>query len=98
MKNPLRFLYNKYFLVTLIAGGWLIFFDPYNFIAQNKVANQIEQLERDRVFYEKEIEALDYERDRLMKDSEELERFAREKYLMKKRGEDIFLVVDNEEE
>jgi len=94
MKRLVKLLTNKYFLVLLIAGGWLLFFDSYNFVAQQKVSGQIEQLKRDKVFYEGEIEAIDYERDRLLKDAEELERFAREKYKMKKRGEDIFVVVE----
>ncbi|RMG25731.1 MAG: septum formation initiator family protein [Bacteroidetes bacterium] len=93
MKKLISILTNKYLLVLLIAGGWLMFFDPYNFMAQRKVSEQIETFKRDKAFYEAEIEALDYERDRLYNDAEELERYAREKYKMKKKGEDVFVIV-----
>lgn len=94
MKKVFRLFTNKYLLVLVIAGGWLTFFDPYNFLAQKKVAHQIEQLKRDKAFYEQGIQAIDYERDRLFNDAEEMERFAREKYLMRKRNEDIFVITE----
>ena len=69
----------------------MVFFDRYNLISQYKMKEQIKQLQKDEVHYQKSIEKLDFEADRLFNDQEELEKFAREKYFMKKDEEEIFL-------
>ncbi|MEM6632647.1 MAG: septum formation initiator family protein [Bacteroidota bacterium] len=89
LKNLLR---NKYFLVLLLASVWIVFFDNYNLRAQLKMTQRIEQLEHDKLHYQEKIEALDFERDQLFSNPEELERFAREHYFMKKRGEEVFII------
>ena len=91
LQNLLR---NKYFLVLLIASIWIVFFDNYNLRAQFKMADRIEQLENDRNHYKQKIEELDYEREQLFTNADELERFARETYFMKKRGEEIFIITE----
>lgn len=93
MKRLISIITNKYVLVLLVAGTWVLFFDRYNIVSQIKMSQQVEQLKQDEVHYRSRIEALDYERERLFNDRDELERFAREQYKMKKRNEDIFVVV-----
>lgn len=93
MKRLTSIITNKYVLVLLVAGTWMILFDRYNLVSQIKMSQQVEQLKQDEVHYRSRIEALDYERERLFNDKDELERFAREQYKMKKRNEDIFVVV-----
>lgn len=90
----LKVVTSKYFLVLAFAGIWMIFFDRYNLISQYQMKAQIEQLQKDEAHYRKAIEKLDYQEGRLTNDAEELERIAREKYYMKKAGEDVFIVVD----
>lgn len=85
---------SKYTIVFVIALGWMFFFDRYNLISQMKVRSQIVQLEADEKFYKEGIDRLDFERERLFTDKEELERFARERYLMRRPGEDVFVVVE----
>lgn len=94
MKRIVNFLKNKYFLVLVFAGLWITFFDNYNLRAQLKMQKQIEQLERDRDHYSQKIEDLDYQRDRLMNDPSEMERYAREKFFMKKSKEDVFVIPE----
>ncbi len=53
---------------------------------------QIEQLEADKAFYTQSIENVDYEYDNIFNHEESLERYAREKYYMKKSDEDVFVV------
>ena len=74
----------------------MVFFDRYNLISQYKMKEQIKQLQKDEVHYQKSIEKLDFEADRLFNDQEELEKFAREKYYMKKPGEDIYVIVEED--
>ncbi len=94
MKRVLNIITNKYFLVLGLAALWIVFFDNYNILAQMRVKSQIEQLAADKVHYQEKIEALDFEREKLFSNSEEMERYAREKYFMRKAGEDIFVVVE----
>jgi cell division protein FtsB len=83
----------KYVIVLLLAGGWMLVFDRYNLRSQQQVKAQTERLEQDRRHYQQAINALDYEVDQLFSDPEELERFARERYHMKRPNEDVYVVV-----
>lgn len=94
MKRVINFLTNKYLLVLVVAGVWIVFFDNYNLRAQYKMKRKIERLEQDRTYYQSMIEDLDYERERLYNDAEEMERFARERYYMKRSNEDVFVIVE----
>jgi len=84
----------KYLIVLMIATVWMLFFDRYNLRSQQRVQAQIERLQQDRAHYRQAISALDYEVDQLFTDGEELERFARERYHMKRPNEDVYVVVE----
>ena len=84
---PLR---NRYFLCLLFFVGWLTFFDRHNIWTQYKLQQQLEKLKADRIFYEKEINVVKADK----KDLElNTEKFARERYHMKKANEDVFIIV-----
>ncbi len=85
----------KYVLVLLAAGIYMIFFDRYNLRSQAEVQEQIQELEKDRQHYQESIETLDYQAEQIKTDRETLERFAREKYHMKRPNEDVFVVVED---
>lgn len=87
-------LKNKYFLALLAVGIWLMFFDKNNFIHQWRLQRQLNELKRDREYYLQEIERDSTAIRQLKDDPEELERYARENYLMKKEGEDIYIIPD----
>ena len=50
-------------------------------------------LESDRDYIKKEIKIIEKDIYDLSTDKEHLEKFAREKYLMKKENEDVFVIV-----
>ncbi len=87
-------LHNKYFIVLIFAGIWIVLLDSYNLIAQYKVSQQISSLIYDIDYYQSAIEKIDYRTDQLHNNSVELERIAREKYFMKRDNEDVFFIVD----
>ncbi|MEZ4773909.1 MAG: septum formation initiator family protein [Bacteroidia bacterium] len=89
-------LTSKYFLVFVFAAVWMIFFDRYNLISQYRMAEQIRVLAADEQHYREAIEKIDYQTDQLFSNMEELERYAREKYYMKRPGEDVFIISDQE--
>lgn len=93
-KKILHIILNKYFLTSVAFLVWLFFFDSNNIILRLRLKNQLNELRREKQFYLDEIRKDSILTQKLLHDTAELERFAREKYLMKKEGEDVFLVVD----
>ncbi|MFN7014307.1 MAG: FtsB family cell division protein [Bacteroidia bacterium] len=88
---PLR---NKYVLTTLGFIIWLLFFDRHDIISQIKLRRELHKLEEEKAFYVKEIEKDSKNLNELLTNPKTLEKFAREKYLMKKDNEDIFVIVN----
>lgn len=75
---------------------WMLFLDSNDLYTQYKLRNQLKTLEDEKEFYQQKIEEVNQERDQLLTDSEALEKFAREKYLMKKESEDLYVIVKEE--
>ncbi|TAE45974.1 MAG: septum formation initiator family protein [Bacteroidetes bacterium] len=84
----------KYLAVIAAAAVWMVFFDRYNLVSRQKLQTQIEQLKKDEAHYRTSIEAIDYEHDQIFSDREELERFAREQYHLKRANEDVYLITE----
>ncbi|HOP04389.1 MAG TPA: septum formation inhibitor [Tenuifilaceae bacterium] len=88
-------LRNKYLLTIVIFVLWMLLFDSSSWIDVFRQIRHIRKLEKEREYY---IEKIEQDRNRLKElrtNNENLEKFAREQYLMKKPDEDIF-VIDEE--
>ncbi len=94
LKKILRIFINKYFITILIFAAWMIFFDSNNILTRQRMQQKLNELNQEKDFFLKEIRNDSTLLKQLMTDSARLERFAREKYLMKKDKEDLFLVLD----
>jgi cell division protein DivIC len=88
-----RFIKNKYFIAFTVFAIWLLFLDRNNFIAQWGLKSDLKKLQKEKQFYldETEKDSIDYQK--LLNDSTQAEKLGREKYLMKRDSEDIFLIV-----
>ena len=95
-RNLLPHLKNKYVIAILAFVVWMMFFDRNNFINQIRLVNTLKGLDEQKEFYQREIRKDSAELHRLKTDTTSLEKFAREKYLMKKENEDIYLIIDKE--
>ena len=93
LPKPLR---NKYLILLLLFIFWIIFLDDYNLIHQKKIKNNVDELKELKEFYISEIKSDSAELSKLKSDSNEQEIFAREKFLMKKDNEDIFIIREDE--
>ncbi|HEX2936215.1 MAG TPA: septum formation initiator family protein [Bacteroidales bacterium] len=91
----LPLLKNKYTLSMIIFFGWVIFFDQNNLLQRTKIVNDLHQLEKDKLYYINKIKADSQKLNELKTSEDNLEKFAREQYLMKKDNEDIFIISDN---
>lgn len=88
-------LKNKYIVTSLVFSIWLLFFDDRDIITTHfKHRNELKQLEQSRDYYLQQIENTQKELDGLKQDPAMLEKYAREKYLMKKDNEDLFILPE----
>lgn len=94
-KKWVRFISNKYVLILILFIIWMIFFDANSYLIHHELDNDINALEENAEFYQKEIDH-DKEFIKKMEDSNEMEKFAREKYYLKKENEDIY-IIENED-
>jgi hypothetical protein len=85
-------LRNKYSLSLILFFVWIVFFDTNSLIERTFHLQQVHQLEKDKIFYEEKIREDRAKLEELESNPVNLEKFAREHYLMKKDNEDIFIV------
>lgn len=92
-RNLFQRFANKYTIVGLLFVVWIALFDKYSFIDQLQLRSKISQMEKEKKYYQKKIEEDKRKKDELLGSRDNLEKFAREQYLMKKENEDIFIIV-----
>jgi cell division protein DivIC len=90
------FLKNKYILSLLIFFLWMLFFDQNNLLERRKLNKEYDLLLQEREYYMKKIKEDRKRIKELKTDNENLEKFAREQYLMKRDNEDIFIIVEED--
>jgi len=91
-KKPwLKIVSNKYLLISLLFGVWMLFLDNYSYMDQRQINNQIDELQDNKKYYQDEIRK-DNQSIKLLKNQDQVEKYAREKYYMKRENEDIYLV------
>jgi cell division protein FtsB len=94
MKKIVSAFKNKYFLTVIILAVWVLFFDKNDLKTQIDFKKQVKQLEEERNYYAKENAEISRELKELTTNPKTIEKFAREKYLMKRDNEDIFIIVE----
>jgi len=85
-----KLLTNKYIVILIAFLIWMFFFDA-NVQLNKEFKKEIKELNTTINFYKKEIKK-DKNTITELQDSLQLEKFAREKYLMKKENEDIYII------
>lgn len=99
MKIPIKlpkFLKNKYTLTAVVFFSWVAFFDQNNLITQVQYRIELSKMEEERAFYLSELDQIKSDLKELKSNPQSLEKFAREKYLMKKDDEELFVIVEEE--
>ena len=92
----LKFLGSRYTLVLIFFLVWMVFLDNYSFFDHRILNKQINELEDNKKYYQDEI-AKDEKSIKNLKNPGETEKYAREKYYMKRDSEDIY-IIDIEED
>lgn len=88
------FLKNFYVLGILFFITWMLFFDSNDWISRYRLGAKLRELESEKEYYQEKIKEVEKDRSELMGNKELLEKYAREKYLMKKESEDIFVISE----
>ncbi len=95
MKKILDYIKQHYIAVTFIAFGiWITFFDSNSLISQYRLYSELQALKREKVFYIEEIKKNKTLINQIQTDPVFLEQLARERYLMKRDNEDIFIFIE----
>lgn len=95
MKKTFSILTNKYLVTSVFFVVWMLFFDQRDYFQLREREAELKKLEAKKQYYVQEIEKTKKELQDLESNPAALEKFAREHYLMKKDGEDIYLVEDS---
>ena len=85
---------NKYTVVLLIFLVWLAFFDRNNLVVKMQLRGKISTLKKEKAYYLEKIEEDKRNMKELLSNKDNLEKFAREQYLMKNKNEDVFVIVN----
>lgn len=90
-KKWFAILTNIYVLVLTVFVIWMLFFDTNSLLIHRELKKEIKNLEKTQQFLRSEIEKDKKIIDKLS-DTNELEKFAREQYFLKKKDEEIYLI------
>ena len=90
-KPTIKWLLNKYVLIFVFFIVWMLFLDNYSYLEHRVLNNQIDELEDNRDYYQNEI-ATDRKKIKELQNPANIEKYAREKYFMKKDSEDIYII------
>jgi cell division protein DivIC len=93
-KGKLAWMKNKYLLAGAFFLVWMLFFDPKDISSGINRMHKYKELQASEQQLTKQIESTKAELGQLKNNAQTIEKYAREKYLMKKDNEDLF-IVDN---
>ena len=75
---------------------WMLFADEYNLIRIYKEHKKLNLLKENREYLKQKIEEDRQQLKTLQNDTLHLEKFAREEYLLKKKNEEVFIIIEEE--
>lgn len=87
-----KIISNKYVLISMVFVIWILFLDASAWLTSHReLDQQIAEKEQNVDFYKRGIQR-DQDRIKTLKDSAGIEKFARERYLMKRENEEVFII------
>jgi cell division protein DivIC len=87
---------NFYMVCGVSFLVWMTFLDSNDIVSRVRMNSRLGALEDEKEYYLEKIKEVEKDRSELMTNKELLEKFAREKYLMKKETEDVFVIVEED--
>jgi cell division protein DivIC len=87
----LKILGNRYVIVLVFFAVWMLFLDNTSYLEHRILNKQLNELEDNKKYYQDEIRK-DSNNIKLLKNPDQIEKYAREKYYMKRDSEDIYII------
>lgn len=86
-------IFKNFYVLTLLGFlTWMLFIDTNDLVSRFRMNAKLRQLKREKAYFEEKIQEVEKDKEELTTNRELLEKFAREKYLMKKPSEDLFVI------
>jgi cell division protein FtsB len=92
LSHTLSFLRNKFLLATAAFIVWMLFFDRNDVFTQIQRRSELNELKQSKAYFEKQIAENKKFSNDLQFNAQAIEKYAREKYLMKRDNEDLFII------
>jgi cell division protein FtsB len=86
------FLKNKFLIASIVFTVWILFFDRNDILTQMDRKAELSALKESKGYYTQEIEKERKISEELQSDPSTIEKYAREKYLMKRDNEELFVI------
>ena len=87
-------LRNKFLIAFVAFIAWMLFFDKNDYITQYYRTLELEKLQKSRAYYTTQISSEKQQLENLKSNPATLEKYAREKYFMKRDNEELFLITE----
>ena len=87
----ISFFSNKYILAGLSFSLWVLFFDHNNIFRYLEYRNELNEIKQKKAYYQDQIGKTKKDVELIKTNPFWLEKIAREQYLMKKNGEDVYI-------
>ncbi len=94
IKKIIPILINRYFLVAVGFVVWMLFFDQRDYFQQKERAGELKKVEAAKKYYKDEIEQTQKQLNNLQNNPAAIEKYARERYLLKREGEEVYIFQD----
>jgi hypothetical protein len=93
-KKLLEKIANKYLIAFIIFSVWMLFIDDNNIFFLRKNVNKLKEYRVERANFLEKIRHDSIQLQEMKANAKNLEKFAREEFLMKKKDEDIFIIIE----
>ncbi len=94
MKKIASIIFNKYLLAIGCFIVWMLFFDQKDFFFNIEKRKELSVLKEKKAYYQLEIAKAKQELTDFQSNPAAIEKFARERYMLKKDGEDVYIIED----
>lgn len=84
---------NKYTIAVFLFVIWMLFFDKNDVFTQIDLNKQLKKMYEERKYYQTEIIKNKTAIEELKNNIESVEKYAREQYWMKRKEEDVYVIL-----
>jgi len=89
-------LRNKFFIAFATFAVWMLFFDEKDVFTMRHHRQELRDLQQSKKYYTDQVNKEKNELENLKNNPSTLEKYAREKYYMKRDNEDLFLIPEGQ--